>query len=311
MITDYGVKGILQKALSASPVSQSLASLCTPVDSKLPAGSAEKLDFLGAVPAMREWVQQRTGKRPAQYPFNVTLKKFETTLDLPLDWINNDKTGNVERSMASLAVRYNPHWAAKQVADLLNNATSTSTFDGVAFVGDSRTLGASGTIDNNLTYDASAIPTAQEAAAAILQAYSAMLGFKDDAGEPVNEDITDLTVVCSGGSTAAAALAQACNNSILLGTTPAPNPVMGIGAKIRCIATPRVTIGSNLGWFLINTSPNACPFVFLENKDDFSITMKGKGSDFEHDNDAWQIGIKSVGVAAYGRPTDVIYTLFN
>lgn len=309
-ITDYGVKGLLHKALGAQPKSTGLASLARRVSSTLPAGSSEKLDFLGTVPAMREWVQARTAKRPAEFHYNPILKKFETTLDLPLDWINNDKTSNVASAMSELVGRYNPAWPAKQIADLLNAAASGTAFDGVAFISGSRTLGNSGTIDNDLTYNASATPTVTEAADAIVAAFTAMMGFKDDQGEPVNEDITDLAVVCAGGSVAAAALAQACSQA-RIGASGVDNPVLGLGASIRCIATPRITIGSNLGWFLVNVSPNACPIVFIENEADFSLTMKGPGSDYEHDADAWQVGIKAVGCPAYGRPTDVVYTLFN
>lgn len=310
-ITDYGVKALIAKHAQATPTSTNLASIAPLVLSDLPAGSAEKLDFLGTVPAMREWVNARAGGRPAAYNYAVPLKKFEVSCNLPLDWIKNDKTSNVDQAIASMMQRYNPQWRAARIAALLNAAASGTAYDGVAFISDSRVIGKSGTIDNNLTYNADATPTAQQAADAILAAFNAMTGFKDDQGEPINEDITDLAVVCAGGSAAAAALMQACNDAILLGATPAPNPVKGLGVRIRCIATPRITIGSNLGWFLVNVSPNACPLVFLENKNDFLATAKGAGSDFEHDNDAWEYGLKAVGAAAYGRPTDVVYTLFN
>lgn len=311
MITDYGVKGILHKALGVQPQSTNLAAIPKRVDSQLPAGSSEKLDFLGAVPAMRQWIGARSAKTPLSFNYSVSLNKYEDTLLIPLDWIKNDKTGNVQSSMSSLATRYRIDWPAALVAALLNNAASGTAYDGVAFISDSRTIGDSGTIDNNLTYDASATPTAQEAAAAILQAFNQMTGFKDDRGQPCNEDMTDVTVVACGGTGAAAALRQACVDSILLGTTPAPNPVMGLGVNIRFVASPRITIGSGLGWFLINTSPNACPLAFIENTGEFLVSTKGAGSDFEHDNDAWEMGLKAVGAAAYGRPQDVVYTLFN
>jgi hypothetical protein len=60
---------------------------------------------------------------------------------------------------------------------------------------------------------------------------------------------------------------------------------------------------------LINTSPRACPFVMLENKDDYSEDLLGAGSDYEFQHDAWLQGIKAVGCMAYGRPTDVVYSL--
>lgn len=310
-ITDYGVKGILHKALGQQPQSLRLAGIAKRVTSTLPAGSAEKLDFLGAVPALRKWIGTRSVKTPRQFNYSVSLDKYEDTVSLPLDWINNDKTGNVQSVMSSMATRYRVDWPAGLLATLLNAAASGTTYDGVAMISDSRTIGDSGTIDNDLTYNGSATPTAQEAADAIIQAFNQMTGFKDDRGEPSNEDMTDVTVVACGGTGAAAALRQACVDSILLGTTPAPNPVKGLGVSINFIASPRLTIGSGLGWFLVNTSPNSCPLIMLENETDFLVSMKAAGSDYEHDEDAWELGLKAVGAAAYGRPQDVVYTLFN
>src|SRR4051794_25520389 len=64
MITDYGVKGLIDEAPAAPPESDKLATLAQRVDSALPAGSTELLDFIGMVPALREWTGGRNAKRP-------------------------------------------------------------------------------------------------------------------------------------------------------------------------------------------------------------------------------------------------------
>ena len=94
-ITDYGVKAALGRALETTPQSDKLANLAFKVQSQLPAGDGEKLDFLGMVPALREWVGARSAKKPLEHKYSVTLKKFESTVELPLDWINNDLIPNV------------------------------------------------------------------------------------------------------------------------------------------------------------------------------------------------------------------------
>jgi len=315
MITDYGVKGLLHEALDGANLDRSIVRVAKRVESNLPAGSSEKLDFLGAVPAFREWIGARSAVTPSQYTYTVLLKKYEDTMKLPKDWLINDKTGNVRDSAGDLATRYIIDWPEALLAALLNNAASGTTFDGISMINNTREHGLSGNIDNNLENNVTeAAPTPQEMATSILAAYNAMVSFKDDQGRPINQRITDLTVICNAGGVNAPGLMQACSMPALVaGASSVPNPLLGLniplGINLRCIPTPLLTIGSNLGWFLVNTSPRACPFVMLENKNDYSEDLLGPGSDYEFQNDAWLQGLKAVGCMAYGRPTDVVYSL--
>lgn len=309
-ITDYGVKAALGRALETTPQSDKLANLAFKVQSQLPAGDGEKLDFLGMVPALREWVGARSAKKPLEYKYQVTLKKFESTVELPLDWINNDKTGLVQSQMSMLAQRYNPQWYGKRVAALLNAGESGLGFDGKAFFADDHTWGDSGTIDNKLTYAAATgtTPTANEAASAIVAAVSAMQGFKDDRGEPINESMSAITIVAPTGDIGAAVMQAVKEKNLDTGTGVRTNPVLGLGLNIEVLISARITVAR---MFIVNSSPGAVPFVFIENTGEFKRTMKGPGSDFEHDNDAWQVGLKAVGEAGYGRFTDAVSTEFT
>ncbi len=294
-ITDYGVKGLIYKALADTPESDKLAMLAKRVDSALPAESTEVLDFIGMVPALREWVGGRSAKRPLAYKPTVTLKKFESTIDVPLDWVNNDKTGQVSQASGQLVRRYNPQWTSARVARLINlGGTLTTGIDGKTFYATDHVWGESGTINNALTFAAATgtTPTVLEAAQAIVAAYNALVAFKDDRGEPMNEDVTEITLVVAGGTALAATIAQAVSMALIdTGSGSVNNPVMGLPVKINVVATVRVTLVDR--FVMINASANACPFVFLENHADFKLTSKASGSDYEHDNDAWQYGIKA------------------
>lgn len=309
-ITDYGVKAALGRKIAATPVSDGLAALAFRVDSELPAGSAEKLDFLGAVPALRQWVGARSPRKPLEHKFTVVLDKFEGTETLPLDWIHNDKTKQVNDRLGLLAARYNPQWVAARVAAKLNAGTSVLCFDTKAMFANDHSWGDSGTIDNLLTYNAATAdtPTANEAASAIVEAVSAMQGYKDDRGEPVNENLSAITIVCPTGAIGAAVRQAVSEKNLDTGTGVRTNPVLGLGLTINVIVSPRITVQR---MFVLNTSPDAMPLVFVENKADHSVSMKGPGSDFEHDHDAWEIGVKAVGEAAPGRFTDMTSTEFT
>jgi phage major head subunit gpT-like protein len=320
MITDYYCRGVLAKVLTTTPMSNQLGGLAVNVNSQLPAGSAERLDFLGTIGPMREWVGQRQAAQPIEYSYTLKNKKWENTVQLPLDWIKNDKTGNVQMAFSQLGQRLD-QWKAKLIADLLNNATAGGAyvgFDGLAFFSASHAygVGASVTVNNIVSYATSGGPTLitpYEAAKGLAKAWQAMLSFLDDRGEPINEDITDLTVCVPlvTGSQMGASFQQACfQDKLDTGSGTLDNPVSGLkrAVNINLVLTTRLT-GNNVA--VINSSPNAAAFVFQENMGERLITALGAGSDFEHKNDAWEYGLKSVGNAGYGRFTDAAQIQFT
>jgi hypothetical protein len=316
MITDYGVKGLIGAGLRASPTPMSAAveALARNVDSQVPAGQSERLDFLGAVPAFREWIASRQAKKVVQQFHTAVLKKFESTADIPLDLIRNDKTGQVSEIAGGLVQRKR-NWKDKLIVDLLNNGAGTTQvcFDGLSFFNGSHTWNGQ-SYNNSLTHAAATgtTPTANEAADAICEAIQALYSFVDDQGEPLNEGMTSLTIVTN--TTIGNGVLQAVKQSKLdTGSGTKDNPVMGWtsanGLSINVIITPRYT--TSAGMVMINSSPTACPLVFIENSGEAMVTSKAAGSDYEHDNDAWQYGVKAVGVGAYGRFTDAILMTFT
>lgn len=317
MITDYMCRGILAKILTTTPLSNGLAALAVNVNSALPSGSSERLDFLGTVAPMREWVGVRQSVEPIEYNFTIKNRKFESTILLPKDWIVNDKTGNVSMAQSQLANRYS-QWRPKLIADLMNNAAaggSYLSFDGLSFYNSAHTFGQT-TVNNVIPFATGGGPaliTAYEAAKSLVKAIQQILTFLDDRGEPINEDITDLTVVVPAiaNSQMAAVFFQAVKlPKIDTGSGSVDNPVFGIGMgfNLHLLVTPRI-VGNSV--HVINTSANAVPFVFQENKAELLMSIKGAGSDFEHDHDAWEQGLKSVGNAGFGRFTDAVQIQYS
>ena len=322
MITDYYCRGVLAKVLTSTPLSDTLASLAVNVNSQLPAGSAERLDFLGTIGAMREWVGQRQAAQPIEYSYSLKNKKWENTVQLPLDWIKNDKTGNVQMAFAQLGNRLG-QWKTKLIADLVQNGAAGGAyvgFDGLAFFSASHAYGVnqSVAVNNIVSYATSGGPTLitpYEAAKGIAKAWQAMLAFLDDRGEPINEDVTGLTIVVplAVGSQMGASFQQAISQDKLdTGSGTLDNPVNGLRSAlangVKLILTPRLT-GNNVAVF--NSSDNAVPFIFQENLGERLVTALGAGSDFEHKNDAWEYGMKAVGNAGYGRFTDAVQIQFT
>jgi phage major head subunit gpT-like protein len=309
-IYSHGVIAAIGRALrAATPQSNQLASLAFVYPSSLPAGAKDVLDFLGAVPAMRRWLGARNPSTPLQHEAALLLEKFESTIQLPLDWIDNDKTGLVQQRISQLTSRLLQLWG-KLVADLINAAETDLAFTGSAFFAGSHTFGKS-TIDNLIGASmAGAAPTPQEAAEGILAGWKAMAAFTDDQGEPCNEDLSSLAVVFA--PTAADAYMQALSNDQLdTGAGTVDNPLRGLRGSVtlRAIMSPRLTTGVHC--HLFRTDAGAAPLVIGSNAMSRKVTSKAEGSDFEHDNDAHEYGVKAVEGAAYGLITDACKVTFS
>ncbi len=317
MITDYGVKGLIGAGLRAktTPMSDMIDALAPNVPSQLPAGVAERLDFLGAVPALRKWIGNREAKKVIQSLHTAVMEKHEATVDIPGEWIRNDKTGQVKEVAGGLVGGYQK-WKSRLLFALLVDGAATTLgacFDGKALFADDHAWGKS-TYDNKLAHAAATgtVPTANEAADAICEAIQALFSFKDDQGEPINEDMTSITIIA--GTVIGNAIVQAVNqNHLDVGTGVRDNPVMGWKSAnkltINVIISPRYT--DDDAFVMLNSSPGSCPVIFVENQGERIVSSKTEGSDYTFDNDAWQYGIQAVGVAACGRFTDAVQMTFT
>jgi Mu-like prophage major head subunit gpT len=165
---------------------------------------SETYKWLGMVPAMREWVGGRDAKGFRENGITIVNKDFEATLEVLTKEIRRDKTGQVMVRINELARRTVSHWASL-LSTLILSGTATACYDGQYFFDTDHSEGDSGTQDNDLSIDISALPAAvhgsttlpspEEMQQCILQAVAAILGFKDDQGEPFNEDASEFLVM--------------------------------------------------------------------------------------------------------------------
>ena len=66
---------------------------------------SETYKWLGMVPAMREWLGGRNAKGFRENGLTIINKTWEATLEVLVDWIRRDKTGQIAVRIAELAVR--------------------------------------------------------------------------------------------------------------------------------------------------------------------------------------------------------------
>lgn len=164
--------------------------------------SSEDLKWLGMTPVMREWVGGRAAQGFRTNGINVANKVFEASVEIDIDDVRRDKTGQFMDRIDELPGRAQQH-RARLLTDLIIAGESTNCYDGQWFFDTDHAEGDSGTQDNDLVFDISdnvtggtaTAPLASTIQGAVLKAVQAIMGFKDDKGEPMNEGAMNFDVM--------------------------------------------------------------------------------------------------------------------
>lgn len=178
-ITARGVKSVFNEAFAAAP--SVWANHCLKINSDAP---DEEHAWMGMVPQPREFLGGREFVGIRDFTYNIANKEYELTFLIDQNSIEDDRTGDIQRTIQSAA----EVWAAyhdQLFTTLLEGGATYTTFTGSAMFSDTGTaIGASGTIDNNGTsvITADTAPTAAEMRIAILDMLTLLQAMKDDTG---------------------------------------------------------------------------------------------------------------------------------
>lgn len=147
------------------------------------ATETEELSWFGDVPQMADVTNDELELGGASaYDYALTNSVYQTGIKFKREWWEDDKLQHGNVLIQRLAARTQQH-RGKRALELF--ADNGNAFDGTAFFDDSRTQGDSGTIDNNISYNAIATTTlTQGEVAGIVEAsFAQMSAFADDKGE--------------------------------------------------------------------------------------------------------------------------------
>lgn len=310
-IYDKGVLGALSVALSTVSL-QRLSKLAIQIPSDVPAGSAEHVAVLGSAPSFKEWAGRRVREQPRSFSYTITNKDWRNSGIIPISWVNNDKTGEVQRWIAEFAKTY-PLLVEEVLATLLNNAYAAYCITGQYFFSASHTMGASGTFSNLLTFDASAHATitAYEAARGILKAVLALWGMPDTEGRAImNGDMTDVSVYFEPSEVNSAAIMSALGQKTLdTGAGTVDNPLNGAGVTIHAVPHGLLTIG-NAKLIVARSDAGSKPWCVQENeKEGYTKVLTDDRTIV--DQDGWEVAAKRCLNAGYGLPQHVVSLEFN
>jgi phage major head subunit gpT-like protein len=255
----------------------------------------ETYAWLGMAPAMREWIGGRDAKGFRENGITIRNKTYEATLEVLVDEIRRDKTGQVMLRVAELAQRANAHWASL-LTTLIVAGSSGTCYDGQYFFSDSHSEGDSGTQDNNLTGAAATEtqPTAAEAESAVMACVSAILGFKDDKGEPMNEGASKFRIMIP--TVYLSPFAAVLNNEFI--ASGQSNIVKNIdGFNFSLTVNPRLTSGAV--FYVFRTDGQTKPFIRQE-EEGIKVSAIAEGSELEFNENKHRYGVKAIRNVGYG-----------
>lgn len=259
---------------------------------------SETYKWLGMAPQMREWIGGRQAKGFRENGITIVNKTFEATMEVLVEEIRRDKTGQVMTRVRELATRTNAHWS-KLLSALIISGESAVCYDGQFFFDTDHAEGDSGTQSNDITFDAvtATAPTAAEFESAILKAVEKIIGFKDDQGEPMNEEAASFLIMVPVGfmSSAAAALK---NPVIVDGSGARTNTLTNIGGfGFELAVNPRLTWTDKFALF--RTDGQVKPFIRQE-EEGVTISSVAENTELEFTHKKHWYGVQAIRNAGFG-----------
>ncbi|MEM0952265.1 MAG: Mu-like prophage major head subunit gpT family protein [Cyanobacteria bacterium P01_H01_bin.74] len=229
---------------------------------------AEDLGWLGSLPVLTPWDGERTFSQMNEYTWRIYNEQFQAGLQIKKLTIDRDKLNAFLPKVAMFGERaaQNP---MKLAGQLLLNSETQACYDGVSFFSPQHPIAPGATTYNNndITFSVQnpTSPTVTEVSDSILKGISQLSTFRDDQGEPVNQGITSVKVICS--PLLFDRVLGALSNKLIGGGND--NTISNSNIKITMHSEPRLTT-----WVdkiaVMETSSFSKPFIHqVEQETDF------------------------------------------
>lgn len=276
------------------------ASWMDPITNIFPTNQeSETYRWLGQTPQMREWIGGRQAKWLEVEGMTIKNKLYEATLEILIDDIRRDKTGQIMARVRELAARANAHWA-KLLTALLIAGPNTTCYDGAYFFDTNHVTDSPAAQSNHLSFAraTTGVTTAGDMEEAILTAVEQMLGFVDDQGEPFNENARQFLVLV--GPQLISPAAAALKNPIIIDRgTSRTNTIVNIGGYGFDLAVNARLLSLGNSFYIFRTD---APTRSLIRQEEVPITVDAiaEGSELEFRERKHQYGVTAIRAVGYG-----------
>lgn len=277
-----GFRALFERSFStAEPLYEKLATV---VDSS---NAKESWNWLGAVPAMREWTDERVPGALRTNDYEIVNRRFESSIEVDRETFEDDRLAQLRPRIEELALRAASH-PDELVLGLLNDGFSQTGYDGKAFFADDHEQGESAVQSNKLTdaLGSSSLKTAVEA----------MMAYKDDHGKPLGL-LPDTLVVGPDNYFNARELLHS-TSIVVAGSTDIEKPDgNGLSGMLNLQTSPWVSPGH---WYLLATQYPVRPLLFQWRiRPEFSAVNR-PDDEYVFSADAYKFGVRSRCGAGYG-----------
>jgi hypothetical protein len=143
----------------------------------------DTLAWPGDLPQPRVMVDGRLTQSIEGYQYDVTTDTHELTLLFDQQFLEDEQIDAMQPRISQLGRSWGTYWQRLAIQKLI---TPGNTWDGTDLYDDSRTVGASGAIDNKQTLEAATgtVPTSSEFLNALQLCRGTFATFKSDKGQP-------------------------------------------------------------------------------------------------------------------------------
>ena len=245
----------------------------------------EQYAWLGALPGMREFLDERSPADLKPYSYAIKNKTWESTLSIDRTALEDDQYGQIALRVRQMALVAKQHLDSI-VFGLLGQGFTASGYDGVPFFG---THAQSSTAQSNKGTEALSAATLQTA-------ITAMMRFTDDQGRPMGTRPTLLVIPPELYWEAT----QLLNSSFFPDPPPigtqdlASNPLRGM---LTLLTTPYLSSASN--WFLLDTGRVVRALV-LQMRKEFEFNALESASENGFLRDQFLYGVRARYNAGFG-----------
>lgn len=280
--TFTGFRSLFNKSFGAAePLYPKIATVVESSSDK------ESYNWLGSVPALREWTDERIPGALRAHEYEIPNRKYEATVEVDRETFEDDRLSQVRPRIEELAVRAATH-PDELVVELLNNGFSTECYDGQYFFDSDHLEGDSGTQSN--------VITGALASATLESAVTAMMQFRDDQGKPLGV-MPDTLLVGPDNYFAAREILNSVS-IVVAGASdiekPSGNPLSGM---LNLLVSPHV---DNSKWFVLATQHPVRPLLLQWRIKPEFTAVTDPSDEYVFSTDVFKYGVRSRLGAGYG-----------
>jgi len=244
----------------------------------------EQYAWLGALPGMREFLDERSPADPKPYSYAIKNKTWESTLAIDRTALEDDQYGQIALRVRQMALVAKQHLDSI-VFGLLGQGFTADGYDGVPFFG-THTQGAA---QSNKGTDGLS-------AASLQAAITQMMRFTDDQGKPMGTRPSLLVIPPELYWEATQLLNSSFYPDLLPGSGQdlAANPLRGM---LTLLTTPYLSSPTN--WFLLDTGRVVRALV-LQMRKEFEFQALESSSENGFLRDQFLYGVRARYNAGFG-----------